>query len=77
MPAAMLKKLMDAGDHNVLDLWRKIKVIGYTGSQKPVRKWVRLRREEPAATTPAKYLNAASSQTPSPTLDLPSAKAMS
>lgn len=72
-----LKKLMDAGNHNVLDLWRKIKVIGYTGSQKPVRKWVRLRREEPEATTPAKYLNAASSQTPLPSLDLPSAKAMS
>jgi transposase len=72
-----LKTLIDAGNHNVLDLWRKIKAKGYVGSQKPVRKWVRLRREAPAATTPVKYLSSATPLTRSSTLDLPSAKSMS
>ena len=71
-----LQKRLDAGNHNVLDLWRTVKAMGYMGSQKPVRKWVRLRRNGPASTTPTRYLNTATPKNSATAMEIPSAKAM-
>lgn len=76
--AQELQEQWDSGCHNRMQLWRHIQSKGYRGSYKPVRKWVRLRRTEPAATTPTKYLSAsAATPSPSASIALPSAKRLS
>jgi len=76
--AQELQKRWDSGCHNRMELWRHIESKGYRGSYKPVLKWVRLRRVEPAVTTPIKYLSTLlAAACPSTTIALPSAKKMS
>jgi transposase len=73
-----LHTLWHAGQHNGMQLWREIKAMGYTGSHRPVYKWVRLRREEPAPTTPVKYRTTLIETQPTrPAIELPSPKKMS
>ncbi|CAG1006725.1 hypothetical protein ANAEL_03451 [Anaerolineales bacterium] len=45
-----------AGCRNASQLWREIQPQGYTGSRRQVAQWAYERRENPAHTTPAKYL---------------------
>lgn len=44
------------GCHNALQLWREIRERGYNGGRKPVFSWVQRHRQEPAASTPKKYV---------------------
>jgi transposase len=43
--AAYLQERWDAGCHNGVQLWRELRDLGYSGSRRPVVKWVVLRRE--------------------------------
>jgi transposase len=76
--AHILQKHWDAGCHNTMQLWRDLQADGFVGSPRSVRKWVRLRRVVPAASTPTKYLPASSGTAPitSP-VELPSARQLS
>lgn len=47
-----LQQRFDEGCRNVMQLFREVRTRGYTGSYKPVKRWMWLRREEPAPTTP-------------------------
>jgi transposase len=51
-----LQKRWEEGCHNGMQLWRESRERGYPGSRKRVAWWVQQRREEPAPTTPNKYL---------------------
>lgn len=42
---AYLQERWDGGCHNGVQLWREIRDLGYSGSRRPVVKWVVLRRE--------------------------------
>jgi transposase len=42
---AYLQERWDAGCHNGVQLWREIRDLGYSGSRRPLVKWVVLRRE--------------------------------
>jgi transposase len=76
--AQELQVRWDSGCHNRMELFRHIQSKGYQGSYKPVLKWVRLRRVEPAATTHTKYLSTPiAAKSPSVPLALPSAKKLS
>jgi transposase len=76
--AQELQVRWDSGCHNRMELFRQIQSKGYRGSYKPVLKWVRLRRVEPAATTPIKYLSTPiAAKSPSAPMALPSAKKLS
>jgi len=44
-----------AGCENSEQLWREIRVLGYSGTQKQVRRWLQERRRHPAPTTPHQY----------------------
>ena len=52
---AYLQARYDEGCRNVMQLFREIRTQGYTGSYKPVKRWMWLRREVPAPST-AKHL---------------------
>ena len=52
-----LRKRWEEGCRNGMQLWRELRKQGYPGSRKRVAQWVQQRREEPAATTPKKYLS--------------------
>lgn len=52
-----LKKRWKEGCRNGMQLWRELRERGYPGSRKRVAQWVQQRREEPAASTPNKYLS--------------------
>jgi transposase len=52
-----LKKWWEEGCRNGMHLWRELCKQGYPGSRKRVAQWVQQRREEPASTTPKKYLS--------------------
>lgn len=47
----------EEGVRNGIQLWRELQKRGYPGSRKRVAQWVQQRREEPAPTTPKKYLS--------------------
>lgn len=75
-----LQQRFDAGCRNVKQLLREIQTRGYTGSYNPVRRWMWLRREAPAPTTPKhllegvrQHLDAAARQI----TDLPSSRKLS
>ena len=51
-----LKKRFEQGCGNGLQLWRELREMGYGGSRKRVAQWVQKRREEPAPSTPKRYL---------------------
>lgn len=51
-----LKKRWKEGCRNGMQLWRELRERGYPGSRKRVAQWVQQRREQPAASTPNKYL---------------------
>jgi transposase len=51
-----LQQRFDEGCRNVTQLLREIRTRGYTGSYNPVRRWMWLRREAPAPTTPKHLL---------------------
>ena len=73
-----LQDRWDSGCHNRMELWRHIQSKGYRGSYKPVLKWVRLRRVEPAPTTPIKHLSTSiPTSSPAVSMALPSAKKLS
>jgi hypothetical protein len=44
-----------AGCENSEQLWREIRHLGYSGTQKQVRRWLHERRRHPAPTTPHQY----------------------
>jgi transposase len=44
-----------AGCENSEQLWREIRRLGYSGTQKQVRRWLQERRRHPAPTTPHPY----------------------
>jgi transposase len=52
-----LKKRWKEGCRNGMQLWRELRERGYPGSRKRVAQWVQREREEPAASTPSKYLS--------------------
>lgn len=52
-----LKKRWKEGCRNGMQLWRELRERGYPGSRKRVAQWVQQRREEPAASTPNRYLS--------------------
>ena len=43
------------GCQSALGLWKEVRALGYTGSSRPVSRWVRERRTEPHPCTPIKY----------------------
>jgi transposase len=43
------------GCSNASALWREIKILGFRGARSRVARWVRERREQPAATTPPRF----------------------
>lgn len=51
------QKRWEEGCRNGLRLWRELRERGYPGSRERVAWWVQQRREEPAPTTPNKYLS--------------------
>lgn len=62
-PPSMLKPFLphlnhrwQAGARNAAELWREICTQGYPGSPRQVARWVHERREQPAPSTPTKYL---------------------
>ena len=72
-----LQKRFDAGCRNASQLWREVRDLGFTGSTKQVSRWVYLRRETLASTTPKPYLQSAADQIKTARTwmsDLPSAK---
>lgn len=52
-----LRRRWEEGARNGVQLWRELQERGYPGSRKRVAQWVQQRREEPAPTTPNKYLS--------------------
>lgn len=61
-----LTQRWQAGARNASELWREICSQGYAGSSRQVARWVSERREQPARTTPARYLNSDSGSGPLP-----------
>jgi transposase len=59
-----LKRRWEEGCRNGMQLWRDLHKQGYPGSRKRVAQWVQQRREEPAPTTPKKYLSRSSDGLP-------------
>jgi transposase len=51
------------GCRNASALWREIKILGFRGARSRVARWVRERREQPAATTPPRFRAAFQTQT--------------
>ena len=47
-----LQQRFEEGCQNAMQLWREIRAQGFTGSYKPVARWLWLRRETPALKTP-------------------------
>jgi transposase len=56
-----LNQRWQAGARNASELWREICTQGYSGSPRQVARWVYERREQPAPSTPTKYLKPESS----------------
>lgn len=52
-----LRRRWEEGARNGMQLWRELQQRGYPGSRKRVAQWVQQGREEPAPTTPNKYLS--------------------
>jgi transposase len=53
---AYLSQRWQEGCRNGLQLWREIQEKGYPGTSRQVSKWAYERRDQPAPTTPHKYL---------------------
>ena len=51
-----LRQRIDDGCTNAQALWREIRSQGFRGSRDPVARWVQQQRQQPAPTTPTKYL---------------------
>ena len=57
-----LLQRFDAGCRNASRLWREIRDLGFTGCTKQVHRWIYLRRETLAPSTPKPYLQSAADQ---------------
>src|SRR5262249_24577910 len=57
-----LQARWQAGCTNGVQLWRELQDRGYPGSRKLVARWVQQPREQPAPTTPTKYLRQRTAQ---------------
>lgn len=73
-----LQAYWDQGGRNAMQVWRDLRSLGFTGSRHWVARWFRLRREQPAPSTPKCYLTPAYQQarqlqTPAPSLNPPMA----
>lgn len=58
-----LAKRWEEGCRNAMQLWREIKQRDYPGAQGRVLQWARQRREEPAPTTPGRYVRSMQEKT--------------
>jgi transposase len=47
-----LQRRFDQGCRNAMQLWREIRTQGFSGTYRPVTRWLWLRREVPAFNTP-------------------------
>ena len=56
---AYLRERWATGCHNGLQLWRELEGRGFSGSRRQVALWTQRQREQPAPTTPKKYLPSA------------------
>jgi transposase len=75
-----LQQRFDEGCRNVTQLLREIRTCGYTGSYNPVKRWMWLRREAPAPTTPKHLLEGVRQQIDAAVrqiTDLPSSRKLS
>lgn len=59
---AHLQKRFDEGCENAMQLWREIRSQGFTGTYRPVTRWLWLRREAPAFNTPKHRMDEVSEQ---------------
>jgi len=59
---AHLQKRFNEGCENAMQLWREIRAQGFTGTYRPVTRWLWLRREAPAFNTPKHRLDEVSEQ---------------
>lgn len=59
-----LQQRYDEGCRNVMQLFREICTQGYTGSYKPVKRWMWLRREVPAPSPPNIWWRAFANRSP-------------
>ncbi len=69
-----LEQRQRAGCENASQLWREIQSLGYTGSSRPVSKWMHLRRTQTAPTTPKRYTGQTTVASTAPKAALPSVK---
>ena len=61
-----LTQRWQAGARNASALWRELKALGFRGARSRVARWVRERREQPAATTPPRFRTAFQTSTAEP-----------
>lgn len=71
-----LQMRFEQGCQNAMQLWREVQTRGFSRGPKAVRQWVRLRRTEPAPTTPHERRGTNAGSTARVT-DLPSSRALS